>query len=183
MTSQPNRRHFLTTSASAVATYSTAQAQGHTQTHTHEDDKSSGPSNLRVARFRFDITPPQGHSLCGGWIKPVTGIDDALEAIGYVLLGVGKPIVICVLDWTGLLNRAHLHWRQRLAEAAGTTPDRVAVQCVHQHNAPFACLDADSDGERYEVYQKDKVEVDAPKDPRRSRLRTLARKTAVSSAV
>ena len=142
MTSQPNRRHFLTTSASAVATYSTAQAQGHTQTHTHEDDKSSGPSNLRVARFRFDITPPQGHSLCGGWIKPVTGIDDALEAIGYVLLGVGKPIVICVLDWTGLLNRAHLHWRQRLAEAAGTTPDRVAVQCVHQHNAPFACLDA-----------------------------------------
>ncbi len=30
-----------------------------------------------------------------------------------------------------------------LADAAGTTPDRVAVQCVHQHNAPFACLDAE----------------------------------------
>jgi hypothetical protein len=29
-----------------------------------------------------------------------------------------------------------------LAEAVGTTPDRVAVQCVHQHNAPFACLEA-----------------------------------------
>ena len=97
---------------------------------------------LRLASFSFDITPPKGHSLCGGWIKPVIDIDDPLEAIGYVLSGYGKPIVICVLDWTGLLNSAHLRWRQRLAEAAGTTPDRVAVQCVHQHNAPFACLDA-----------------------------------------
>ncbi|MCP4840453.1 MAG: hypothetical protein GY887_01860, partial [Halieaceae bacterium] len=57
-------------------------------------------------------------------------------------IGAGKPIVICVLDWTGLLNDAHLRWRQRFAEAANTTPDRVAIQCVHQHNAPFACLDA-----------------------------------------
>ena len=29
-----------------------------------------------------------------------------------------------------------------VAEAAGTTADRVAVQSVHQHNAPFACLNA-----------------------------------------
>ncbi|NOX54705.1 MAG: hypothetical protein GXP27_09755 [Planctomycetes bacterium] len=29
-----------------------------------------------------------------------------------------------------------------MADAAGTTPDRVAVQCVHQHDAPFVCLDA-----------------------------------------
>jgi hypothetical protein len=30
-----------------------------------------------------------------------------------------------------------------MAEAAGTTPDRVAVQCVHQHDAPFVCLHAE----------------------------------------
>ena len=30
-----------------------------------------------------------------------------------------------------------------LADAAGTTIDRVAVHCVHQHNAPFACVDAE----------------------------------------
>jgi hypothetical protein len=29
-----------------------------------------------------------------------------------------------------------------MAEAAATTPDRVTVHCVHQHNAPFACLEA-----------------------------------------
>ncbi|MCF6284742.1 MAG: hypothetical protein L3K26_06100 [Candidatus Hydrogenedentes bacterium] len=100
--------------------------------------------NLHLAPFRFDVTPPMGHSLCGGWITPVEGVDDPLEAIGFVLLGAGKPIVLCAVDWTGLLNSAHIAWRDALAEAAGTTPDRVAVQCVHQHNAPFACLDAEA---------------------------------------
>ncbi len=99
--------------------------------------------NLSLARFRYEVTPPMGHSLCGGWIKPVVGVDDPLEAIGFVLLGAGKPIVLCAVDWTGLLNDAHVQWRMALAEAAGTTPDRVAVQCVHQHNAPFACLEAE----------------------------------------
>ncbi|OWK44326.1 hypothetical protein [Fimbriiglobus ruber] len=100
-------------------------------------------SDLAIAPFRFDVTPPVGHSLCGGWIKPVEAVDDPLEAIGFVLLGSGKPVVVCAVDWTGLSNEAHVSWRTALAEAAGTTPDRVAVQCVHQHNAPFACLDAE----------------------------------------
>lgn len=81
-----------------------------------------------------------GHPLCGGWITPVKSVDDPLEAIGFVLLGSGDPIVICSVDWTGLLNDAHLEWRIALAAAAGTTPDRVAVHCVHQHDAPFVCL-------------------------------------------
>jgi hypothetical protein len=105
-------------------------------------DQATDLSKLRLASFRFKVTPPVGHSLCGGWIKPVVATDDDLEAIGLVLQGCGDPIVICAVDWTGLLNSAHVRWRQSLAEAAGTTPDRVAVQCVHQHNAPFACLDA-----------------------------------------
>ncbi len=98
--------------------------------------------DLNLATFRVDVSPPKGHSLCGGWIKPVVDYDDPLEAIGLILLGAGKPIVICAVDWTGILNLAHLQWRTALAEAVGTSPDRVAVQCVHQHNAPFACLDA-----------------------------------------
>lgn len=98
-------------------------------------------SRMSLATFRFDVTPPMGHPLCGGWIRPVVGYDDSLEALGVVLLGAGKPIVICAVDWTGLLNEAHIAWRQALAEAAGTSPERVAVQCVHQHNAPFACLE------------------------------------------
>ncbi|MBM4077264.1 MAG: hypothetical protein FJ267_16660, partial [Planctomycetes bacterium] len=45
--------------------------------------------NLHVAPFRFDVTPPIGHSCCGGWIKPIEVVDDGLEAIGIVLLGIG----------------------------------------------------------------------------------------------
>lgn len=97
---------------------------------------------LRLGTFSFDVSPPKGHSLCGGWIKPAESVEDPLEAIGFVLLGAGEPIVVCAVDWTGILNTAHLAWRRAMANAAGTSPDRVAVQSVHQHNAPFACLDA-----------------------------------------
>jgi hypothetical protein len=98
---------------------------------------------LGIASFRFDVTPPLGHPLCGGWIKPAAGVDDSLEAIGYVLTGAGKPIVVCAVDWTGILNEAHVAWREALAAGADTTPDRVAVHCVHQHDAPFVCLHAE----------------------------------------
>lgn len=104
---------------------------------------AGAPRDLHIATFRFDVSPPIGHSLCGGWIKPVIDYDDRLEAIGFVLLGAGKPIVICAVDWTGILNEAHVAWRTALAEAAGTTPDRVSVHCVHQHNAPLVCFDAE----------------------------------------
>jgi hypothetical protein len=102
----------------------------------------TGKTQYALSSFRFDVTPPAGHSLCGGWIKPVEGVDDELEAIGFVLHGGDKPIVLCAVDWTGLLNDANRRFREVLAAAAGTTPDRVAVHCVHQHNAPFACLNA-----------------------------------------
>lgn len=125
-----SRRQFLASSlaAAAGASFSHAAAE-------------SAP--LRIAPFRFDVTPPIGHPLCGGWIKPMADCVDELEAIGFVLLGSGQPIVICAVDWTGILNEAHTAWRGALAEAAGTTPDRVAVQCVHQHDAPFVCLHAE----------------------------------------
>lgn len=92
-----------------------------------------------IAPFRFEITPPLHHALLGGLVKEAVGIDDSLEAIGYVLLGHDNPIVICVLDWAGLMNDSHLEFRRTLAEAADTTPERVALHCVHQHNTPFVC--------------------------------------------
>lgn len=131
------RREFLeATSLSMIGT-------GYLGSQLLEAAESAGTNTLRLARFRYDVTPPVGHSLCGGWIKPVVDVDDPLEAIGFVLLGAGAPIVVCVVDWTGLLNEAHIQWREALARAAGTTPDRVTVHCVHQHNAPFACLESE----------------------------------------
>jgi hypothetical protein len=136
---QLHRRDFL--QRAAVSAFTAKEMASLAQT-CHASDATS--SDLKMATFRFDVTPPIGHPCCGGWIQPVAAVDDQLEAIGLIFFGCGKPIVLCAVDWTGILNHAHLKWRQALAEAAGTTPDRVAVHCVHQHNAPFACLDAQS---------------------------------------
>jgi hypothetical protein len=95
-------------------------------------------SSFRLAAFRADATPPPGSSLCAGLVKPVEGITDPLLALGVVILSDEKPIVICAFDWCEIHNADHLLWRERFAEAAGTTPDRVSVHSIHQHNAPIA---------------------------------------------
>src|SRR5437879_1263962 len=95
-----------------------------------------------LATFSCEVSPPIGHPLCGGWIEPVRAVDDPLRALGVILLGMGKPVVLCAIDWVGIRNDAHLAWRQALARAAHTVPENVALQCVHPHNAPFADTEA-----------------------------------------
>jgi hypothetical protein len=100
-------------------------------------------ASLWLATFRADVTPPIGSPLCGGLIRPVIGVADPLWALGVLLLPEGEaPIVLCAVDWCEICNGDHLLWRETLADAAGTTPERVAVQCVHQHDAPLTDLDA-----------------------------------------
>lgn len=92
---------------------------------------------VTVSTFQADVTPPLGSPLCGGAVMPVRGVDDPLTARGIVLSAEGQPpIVLCALDYTGIANASHDRWRTALADAAGTTPDRVAVHCLHQHDAP-----------------------------------------------
>ncbi|MFO1020869.1 MAG: hypothetical protein U0903_09260, partial [Planctomycetales bacterium] len=93
---------------------------------------------LSLATFQVDITTPLGHPLCGGWIKPAEVIDAPLQGLGGILLGAGEPIVLMVLDWCELNNEGNRLWREGIAKAAGTTSQRVAIQCVHPHNAPIA---------------------------------------------
>jgi hypothetical protein len=93
--------------------------------------------------FAADVTPAPGHPLCGGWIEPVRGVDDPLRALGVVLLGMGDPIVLCAIDWCGIRNEANRAWRTALAKACHTRPEKVAVHCVHPHNAPFADTEAE----------------------------------------
>ncbi|MEZ6128676.1 MAG: hypothetical protein R3C59_08325 [Planctomycetaceae bacterium] len=107
--------------------------------------------SLRMAAFRFDVTPPVGHPLAGGWIMPMVDCVDELEAVGLVITGCGRPIVLCVVDWVGIMNDAHAAWTSALAQAAGTTTDRVAVHCVHQHDAPFVCLHAQRIAEEFKT--------------------------------
>jgi hypothetical protein len=105
----------------------------------------AGPAaepKYQLATFTAEVTPPLGHACMGGGIAPARKIDDPLYAHCVVLLGAGEPVVLAAVDWCEIRNEAYERWRGALAEAAGTTPGRVLVACVHQHDAPVADLQA-----------------------------------------
>ena len=95
---------------------------------------------LRVGVFDVDASPPIGSPLA---YDPTQEILIPLSCRGIVITGAEKPIVLCAVDWLGIANRSHRNFREALATAVGTTPERVAVHTLHQHDAPWADLDTD----------------------------------------
>ncbi|WP_207622039.1 hypothetical protein [Alienimonas californiensis] len=96
---------------------------------------------FRLATFDVDATPPVGAQMA---YDPVRRVDElTLRCRGVVLLGADAPIVLCAVDWIGIANGAYDAFREQLAAAAGTTPDRVAVHTLHQHDAPGADFTAE----------------------------------------
>jgi hypothetical protein len=113
---------------------------------------ASSATALRVATFDVDATPPVGSMMA---YDPVTNHWElGLRARGVVLLGAGEPIVLCAVDWIGIANEGQDAFRNALARAASTSPRRVAVHTLHQHDAP----DCDFSAER--------ILKDAGRDPR-----------------
>ena len=100
-------------------------------------------SPLKIAVFEADITPPLGAPLCDALVPPAKEIVDPLKARGVVLLTGGNPIVLCALDWVGIGNSGYDQFREALAKGAGTSRGRVAVHCLHQHDAPGCDFAAD----------------------------------------
>ncbi|QEG39965.1 hypothetical protein [Roseimaritima ulvae] len=98
------------------------------------DDPPPADPPLRIATFDLDATPPVGSMMAYDRVRRVDELE--LRCRGVVLLGADKPIVLCAIDWIGVANEAHDIFRATLAEAAGTTPDRVTVHALHQHDAP-----------------------------------------------
>ena len=87
--------------------------------------------NIKVGVFEVNATPPIGSPVAYATAR---SIQDSLWAKGIVVIGEGKPVVLCVVDWIGISNEGQDAWRKNLAEAAGTTPDHVSVHVVHQHD-------------------------------------------------
>jgi len=96
---------------------------------------------LRLGTFTIDASPPIGSPLA---YDPTKEITEPLSARGIVLLGSGKPIVLCAVDWLGIANASHLKFREAIAAAVGTEPTRVVVHALHQHDAPRCDLSAAS---------------------------------------
>jgi hypothetical protein len=96
----------------------------------------------KLSTFQIDVTPPVGHPLLGNSFAPSKSLLDPLEARGFVLTGPGQPLVVISIDWCEIRNDAFQRWRTVLAQAAGTTPQRVLVHTIHQHDAPYFDLTA-----------------------------------------
>lgn len=93
--------------------------------------RAAEPTGVRVAMFDVDATPPLGSPVA---YAPARSIEDPLKARGIVLLGIGKPIVLCAVDWIAISNGGHDDWRASLARGVGTSVDRVTVNVLHQHD-------------------------------------------------
>ncbi|MCC9645176.1 hypothetical protein LOC71_23095 [Rhodopirellula sp. JC740] len=96
------------------------------------ESKPSRP--LKLATFDIDATPPVGSMMAYDRVRRHDEM--TLRARGLVLIGAGDPIVLCAVDWIGIGNEGYDQFRQRIANAAGTTASRVALHTLHQHDAP-----------------------------------------------
>lgn len=97
---------------------------------------------VKIATFKVDVTPEVGQPLCAGWYGRAKKVDEALVCTGVVLSGDGRPAVLVAIDFCELSNDSYLAFCTRIAEAVGTDPDRVAVQCMHNHCAPWPDIEA-----------------------------------------
>lgn len=88
---------------------------------------------LRIATFDVDATPQIGSPVA---YAPTRSVTERLKVRGIVLLTDDQPIVLAAIDWIGIANKSYDVWRNQLAKAAGTTPDRVTIHALHQHDAP-----------------------------------------------
>ncbi len=126
----------------AIFLVSIACISGNVASAQPADETKANP--LRIAAFQVDATPRLGSPLCDGAVPPAKEIVDPLSARGIVLFAGEKPIVLCAVDWVGIGNGGHDAFRVVLAEAVGTTVDRVSVHTVHQHDAPGCDFSAEA---------------------------------------
>ena len=105
-----------------------------------DSEKTEAP--YAIAIFSADATIPLNHRCMGVLPQKSVSITDPLFVHGFAILGPEKPIIVVAIDWCEIRNSSYDAWRDRLANAAGTTRERVLVSSLHQHDAPV--IDADA---------------------------------------
>jgi hypothetical protein len=92
---------------------------------------------MRITSFISDVTNPVGSSVCSSSANFVESIRDPLFARGLVLEDGKKRFVFCTVDYCGVAGKFYEQWCKKIAKAAGTLPEFVALHAVHQHQAPW----------------------------------------------
>ena len=134
------RRDFIGTAGSAAASYLFAAAANAKPVQGDRSD-TRVPPRLKVASFSCDVTPPIGHPLCAGLVKPVEAIADPLFVKGVILSDGETRYALCALDWTELHTGAYDLFRRKLANALAANELQVKAALSHQHDAPAADTD------------------------------------------
>ncbi|MEO2009220.1 MAG: hypothetical protein ABGX22_11135 [Pirellulaceae bacterium] len=98
--------------------------------------------DVLVGTFDIDATTPVGSPLA---YDIAVGVQTPLSCRGVVIVpGDRSPIVLCALDWIGISNGGQDAFRDQIAKAVGTDPERVVVHTLHQHDAPRCDFSADA---------------------------------------
>ncbi|GAA5504649.1 hypothetical protein [Novipirellula caenicola] len=106
------------------------------------EPKDKVDNAVSIATFDIDATPPVGFMMAYDRVRSHGEL--GLRCRGVVIMGAGDPIVLCAVDWIGIGNQSQDVFRDRIAKAAKTTPTRVAVHTLHQHDAPRSDFGAES---------------------------------------
>jgi len=105
--------------------------------------EGEGPHTmLTLAAFQVDCTPPAGFPIGFGVDGVEATVRDPLYMRGFVLDDGELRVVLASLDYCCLFNSAQDEMVAALAAAVGTAPARVALHCVHQHDAPLLNFEA-----------------------------------------
>jgi hypothetical protein len=110
---------------------------------------------LRFAPSTVNVTPPIGHALCGGLVKPAIGVRDPIYARGVILDDGKMRVVLCAVEFCAIDNTAHRQASLALARGARTSVRRVALHSVHQHDVPYIQLDAEPMLKKHGIGQLD----------------------------
>lgn len=97
---------------------------------------------LELCSFSLDVTIPIGHRCMGILPQKSKSITDPLYAHGFALFGSEQPLAVVAVDWCEIRNGSYDLWRDTIANALGTTRERVLVSSLHQHDAPVVDHDA-----------------------------------------
>jgi len=108
--------------------------------------------HIRISYFMEDVTPPLESPLAFGTARIV---HDSLSARGIVLQFDEYPVVLCAVDWIGISNEGMDYFKEKLAEAVETKPERISVHALHLHDGVRGDLTAPRLLDRYgesEIY-------------------------------
>ena len=89
---------------------------------------------MEIMKLRMDVTPPIGAKMTYGSNQK---IDTPIYIRAVVIDDQDSRAVILSCDYTLVWGDTWLDWREAVAKAANTSPERVFLHCVHQHDSMF----------------------------------------------